>query len=125
MWQLLILSDQQVPFSLDSWLPPPVDYVKSNVDGAIRGNPGRASCGGVINGPNGRFIFGFSKSIGIQSLVFAETFTVLEGLQLVASLHIPFVWIELDSEVLVDCLNEFNTISCSIIHIFACIKHIL
>lgn len=79
----------------------------------------------MITGHNGSFISGFARYIGTQTSVFAEAFVVLEGLELVVPLHLTSIWIEHDSQVLVDNLNESAAIPWSIIYIFSCIKHIL
>lgn len=40
------------------WLPPPISFIKLNVDGASKGNPGRAAAGYVLRDHYGRWIVG-------------------------------------------------------------------
>ena len=46
---------------------PQVGWKKLNTDGASKGNPGLAGCGGVVRDKNGRWIAGFSRRIGVTS----------------------------------------------------------
>lgn len=123
--QLPILFDKKLDTSLVKWLSPLVDFVKLNADGASRGNPGRAGCGRVIRGPKEFFISGFAKYISTQTSVFAEAIVVLEGLKLLALLHLTSVWIERDAQLLVDTLNNLTFIPCHIAYIFSWIRNML
>ncbi|KAH1123344.1 hypothetical protein J1N35_006504 [Gossypium stocksii] len=39
-----------------AWIPPDAGSLKFNVDGASRGNPKRAGCGGVLRDDNGKLL---------------------------------------------------------------------
>lgn len=49
---------------MDSWLAPPVDYVKLNADKSALGNPEDVSFGGILRDEHGRPILGFLGFIG-------------------------------------------------------------
>ena len=46
------------------WSPPPIGWLKFNVDGATRGKPGPTGIGGVLRNCNGDVLFMFSKYVG-------------------------------------------------------------
>ena len=46
--------------------------VKLNTDGALLGNLGKAGGGGVIRDSSGKWVKGFSRSIGVATSVMAE-----------------------------------------------------
>ncbi|KAI4344935.1 hypothetical protein L6164_012112 [Bauhinia variegata] len=76
--------------------------VKINIDGASRGNPGLAACGVVIrNDDEGRWIAGPSRSLGIASAVRAETWGVMDSLNLAWGISYRKIELECHSLVLV------------------------
>lgn len=54
---------------LIKWECPPSSMVKLNIDGASKGNPGRAECGCVIRDHEGRWLIGAAQSLGTCSAV--------------------------------------------------------
>ena len=49
---------------LIGWIPPRVEWMKMNTDGASHGNPGAASAGGVLRNGEGDWCGGFAVNIG-------------------------------------------------------------
>ncbi|KAL4299362.1 hypothetical protein AHAS_Ahas17G0093300 [Arachis hypogaea] len=47
-----------------AWKPPMKNWVKVNTDGASRGNPGQAGCGGMVRNELGRWVAGFIANLG-------------------------------------------------------------
>ncbi|KAK6115002.1 hypothetical protein DH2020_007271 [Rehmannia glutinosa] len=80
-----------------TWRVPDMGWFKLNIDGASRGNPGLAGCGGVIRDTQATIIAGFSTFIDVASNVQAELRAILLGLELCQSLHLENIWIETDS----------------------------
>ncbi|KAL4367922.1 hypothetical protein GQ457_05G013710 [Hibiscus cannabinus] len=52
-----------------------VGWIKVNVDGAVGGNDNRTSIGGVFKDASRAWLFEFSKSIGVCSVIVAELWT--------------------------------------------------
>jgi len=46
------------------WHPPPQGFLKYNIDGASKDNPGIAGCGGVLRDENGSLLFIFHYHLG-------------------------------------------------------------
>ena len=90
------------------WGKSPPGYFKLNVDGAAKGNPGRASGGGIIRDHNGSVLAGFSNFYGHTSNMVAEFNAVRDGLLLCSDLALGLstVIIEFDSRTLVDMFNN-------------------
>ena len=74
-------------------------------DGASRGNPGPASIGGVIWDYEGQVIAEVSKAIGIATNNVAEYRALVETLAKALELGVEFVYVRLDSELIVRQVN--------------------
>ena len=64
------------------WMKPPMDWLKLNTNGASLGNPGKAGGGGVIRDSSGKWVKGFSRSIGVATSVMAECWAIRDRLTL-------------------------------------------
>ncbi len=76
-----------------------------NVDGASRGNPGRAGAGAVIRDPGDRVIKRLKKYLGITTNNGAEYQALVMGLKEAHSLGIDSIKVLSDSELLVKQLK--------------------
>ncbi|KAJ1390181.1 Ribonuclease H-like superfamily [Sesbania bispinosa] len=79
------------------WSKPPNNFYKLNVDASVILPSLNASCGGLIRDHDGSFIKGFSCNIGLSSTVKVELWGLLHGLNLVASLKISNLIVNVDS----------------------------
>lgn len=79
------------------WKYPTDGWIKLNVDGCSKGNPGMAGAGGAIRDNMGSWIGGFARNIGICSSVTAELWAIYIGLQLVWAKGFRKVLLESDS----------------------------
>ncbi|KAL4370604.1 hypothetical protein AHAS_Ahas06G0082400 [Arachis hypogaea] len=93
------------------WKPPPKGWLKLNVDGASVANAGKAGCGSLLRDENGKWIAGFTHTIGNCSAFIAELWGVVQGLNLARRLGMKKIMVECDSEGVVkegnkcaDCL---------------------
>lgn len=59
------------------WYPPLCTWVKCNTDGAARGQPGHASCGGIFRDHRASFLGAFAEYIGISSSFHTELFAAM------------------------------------------------
>ncbi|KAK2367484.1 serum response factor protein A [Trifolium repens] len=64
------------------WMPPSLNWIKCNTDGASSGNPGLASCGGVFRDHNADFLLAFAEPLGIASSYFAELSGVIKAIEI-------------------------------------------
>lgn len=53
---------------------------KSNTEGVAKGNPGTASCGGLVRNDVGEWVVGFDLKIGYCSAYNAESWGILRGI---------------------------------------------
>ena len=65
-----------------SWIRPPPNGFKLDVDGSALGNPGRAGFGGLIRNDDGQWVKGFSGFVGIATNLHAELLALFHGLKL-------------------------------------------
>ena len=63
------------------WEFPSPGWVKINTDGAARGFPGLATCGGIFRESMGEFIGAFSVFLDIQTALVAEFYGVIYALE--------------------------------------------
>ena len=88
------------------WSKPILGWFKLNTDGASLGNPGKAGGGGLIRDSEGRWVRGFSRSVGHATSVIAEFWALRDGLKLAAQLGIGCLEVELDAKIIVEMLNN-------------------
>ncbi|KAL4393368.1 hypothetical protein AHAS_Ahas02G0045000 [Arachis hypogaea] len=89
-----------------SWKPPPEGWVALNTDGAAKGNPGLASCGGAIRDHRGRWLGGFSRSIGLCSAFNAELWGIHDGLNLAWTMGMRKIIIYSDAAAVIALINN-------------------
>lgn len=76
-----------------------------NVDGASRGNPGKAGAGGVIRDPEGRVVKRLKKYLGVMTNNGAEYQALIMGLKEAHELGVGSIKVLSDSELLVKQLK--------------------
>ncbi|XP_040998143.1 uncharacterized protein LOC121244182 [Juglans microcarpa x Juglans regia] len=90
-----------------SWNPPPIGFLKLNVDEAMFGDQNSAGVGVILRDHNGDVVVACSKSERKVSYAeFIEAIALLRGLQLCAQWGVPKVLLETDCLILVHALND-------------------
>ncbi|KAK8541714.1 hypothetical protein V6N12_014341 [Hibiscus sabdariffa] len=84
----------RAPRSGVHWQRPPEGWHKLNTDGAVCVDSGMASCGGVLCTDAGGWVIGFSKRLGICTVLEAELWGVFEGLLSAWSVGVPRLILE-------------------------------
>lgn len=112
------------PRILVRWISPPNAWLKFNCDGASRGNPGSSGGGGICRTSNGTFHIAFHEYFGMCSSMVAETRAVLSALQLL-DFSVVFLWLELDSQTLVNLLLDIVSCPWQIHYYVRTIKELL
>ena len=79
------------------WEFPSSDWVKINTDGAARGYPGLATCGGIFRGSMKEFIGAFFVFLEVQSAMIAEFYGVIHAIKEAQKMGLTNVWLECDS----------------------------
>ncbi|RYR54219.1 hypothetical protein Ahy_A06g029483 isoform B [Arachis hypogaea] len=77
-------------------MPPNSPFFKLNTDGYVLQN-GRAACGGIIRDSNENFIACFSANLAYGTITVAELWGVFLGVDLVLTLGLESLHIEVDS----------------------------
>lgn len=54
------------------WKPPVFNWIKCNIDGACKGNPGPSSCGGIFRNSAAEFLGAFACNLGISNSLSVE-----------------------------------------------------
>lgn len=81
--------------------------------------------GGVIRDNRGKLKLGFFEYFGHLTSLEAETCTLLSGLQHAVTLDVCFLWVELDSLLLVNMLKGFVAVPWRLHYYVATIKNIM
>lgn len=97
-------------------LCPREGWVKLNTDGATKGNPGQAGCGGIIRGHRGELFEMFAARCGVCSSVQAKLLGVLCGLAIAWNTGNKRVQLNVDSEVVVQLLTNTNVPNSPMFH---------
>lgn len=88
--------------------PPDVGWYKVNTDRASCGNLGAVAAGGVIRGSDASVLACFSNFLGIFTSFEAKIIAVCLAVDKAVQLHLPRIWIEYDSILVVDCLRRLS-----------------
>uniref|UniRef100_M1DFI8 RNase H family protein n=1 Tax=Solanum tuberosum TaxID=4113 RepID=M1DFI8_SOLTU len=90
------------------WLNPSNSFVKINSDGSCK--DGYCGGGGVIRDHRGHLIFAYSLNLGHGTNNWAEAKALLYGVEWCVRNEYDYTLAESDSKVLVDCVNDINSI---------------
>ncbi|GKV09037.1 hypothetical protein SLEP1_g20594 [Rubroshorea leprosula] len=107
------------------WYPPDLPFFKLNTDGAMNHATTKASAGGLIRDHEGRWVHGFSLSIGHQSSFMAELSGCREGLRMASDLGITHLILEMDSLLVVHMLQAKEGVEGLAWTLFSDILHLL
>ncbi|KAF3966697.1 hypothetical protein CMV_009223 [Castanea mollissima] len=88
------------------WVKPLERWVKLNMDGAVKGNPGMAGCGELLRDCHGNWLWGFARAIGITSSLSAELWAIRDGLARCCHLSIEAVEVEVDASVATSLISK-------------------
>ncbi|RYR67783.1 hypothetical protein Ahy_A03g014215 [Arachis hypogaea] len=88
------------------WYPSNERFVKINVDGSFFNQTWNGICGGVVRNHLGRFITGFSCNLGGCSIMQAELWGIIKGLQFATTNEFHHVIIELDFEMVINFIRN-------------------
>lgn len=93
---------------LIGWSAPPQGWCKLNTDGACKGNPGIADCGGVLRDHHGTWIKGFTYNMGVCTAFIAELWAVYRGLRMAWDTGCTRVMLKIDSQAVCQVLLGGN-----------------
>ncbi|KAK2645440.1 hypothetical protein Ddye_020635 [Dipteronia dyeriana] len=91
------------------WIPQAEDYLKFNVDGSSKGNPGSVGIGGVLGDSKGAVICMFSQFVGIFDSNTAKIMAIKRVMKLcfsISSLENQYIVIVNDSKSTVAWINK-------------------
>lgn len=91
----------QINSDINIWKPPPYGFLKVNIDGASKGNPGLAGFGGVIRDEQGQIKKIFHGHLGKATNNMAELMALEQCLEILVDLDSHNVIIEADSELII------------------------
>eukprot|EP00253_Pinus_taeda_P010632 PITA_10632 len=93
----------------DYWHPPPQGFLKYNIDGASKGNPGTVGFGGALRDENESILFIFHCHLGRATNNMAELMALEQCLDFLEQDNRQNVIIEANSELII---NSVKRISC-------------
>jgi ribonuclease HI len=90
------------------WVPPPLDWLKCNTDGALNANA--ASCGGVFRNHHSLFVVAFAEKLSYQSSFIAELCGVMRAIEFAIEHDWLNLWVETDSRLVVLAFSSDATV---------------
>eukprot|EP00253_Pinus_taeda_P007373 PITA_07373 len=100
---------QQQPNSeVNRWNCPPEGVLKLNFDGASRGNPGRASIGGVIRNQEAEIVHIYCRALGEGTNNEMEFAALEQGLRILKSLQNSNAVVEGDSSLVISVAKKIQ-----------------
>jgi len=91
----------QINSYINIWKPPPYGFLKVNIDGASKGNPGLASFGGVIRDERGQIKKTFHRHLGKATNNMVELMALGQWLEILVDSDSHNVIIEVDSKLII------------------------
>ncbi|XP_019259768.1 PREDICTED: uncharacterized protein LOC109237833 [Nicotiana attenuata] len=88
------------------WHKPPTGWVKLNIDGCSKGNPGSAGGGGLIRDHNGVLIGAFAEFYGDCSCNIAEAKAMRRGIKMYITNGLTNVIVEYDSAIILNLIKR-------------------
>lgn len=79
---------------------PSEGWLKVNINGASRGNPGRSSICFCMRNEFGDFVYACGKEIPENTNTMAEALAILEALRYYSQNHITRIWLQNDSTLI-------------------------
>eukprot|EP00253_Pinus_taeda_P001503 PITA_01503 len=93
---------------LDFWHPRPKGFLKLNIDGASKGNPGTADHGGVLRDNNGRIMFIFHGHLGKATNNMVELMAMEHCLEFLVQENYQNMIIEADSKLIINSVKRIS-----------------
>jgi ribonuclease HI len=90
------------------WQPPLINWVKCNIDGASKGNPGISSCGGIFRNHDAEFMLCFVEFIGFASSYMVELQGALRAIEVAHQMNWRNLWLETDSALVLLAFTNPN-----------------
>ena len=106
---LIYLKNSKEARRKSKWNPPPKGWAKLNFNGAARGNLRIARAGIIINDDKGQWIARKAISINPTSNNLEEGRTLEEGLKLCLQLGLSKIYIERDSQIVLNAIRNRKT----------------
>ncbi|KAL8509015.1 hypothetical protein ACS0TY_016271 [Phlomoides rotata] len=92
------------------WHPPPIRFIKANIDGGAAGAPGRLTGGGVFRDNFGVFRGCFAMHHGSGFAFEAELATTFSAVEIAFDKHWLHLWLETDSIYVVNILKHHTSL---------------
>lgn len=89
-----------------TWSRPPHGVLKINTDEAPIKSSAIASAGEVVRDDKGDWISGFSRSLGVATVLHSELWAILDGLNLAWDRGFRKIILESDSKEAIDIINN-------------------
>lgn len=87
-------------------IKPQNQWIKLNADGSTLTNPGKIGVGGILRSSNSEMIMAYSVSLSEGTNNQAEVEAAIFGLSWCVQLNLEYVILEVDSELLIDQMQE-------------------
>lgn len=92
----------------DYWHPPPQGFLKQNIDGASKDNPGIVGCGGVLRDENGCLLFIFHCHLGRSTNNMVELMALEQCLEFLKQDNLHNIIVEADLELIINSVKRIS-----------------
>ncbi|XP_058756625.1 uncharacterized protein LOC131629842 [Vicia villosa] len=92
------------------WSPPPVGWIKGNIDGVASGSPSISSCGGIFRDHMGDHIGSFCNFLGEGIAELAEYSAVMVAIEKAQDCGWQKLWLESDCIIVVNAFSNSNLV---------------
>ena len=92
------------------WQPPPITWLKCNIDGASKGNPGMSGCGGIFRNCQFEVVCSFVEPLGNSNSFIAELCAFMRAIAIAKHQNWHNIWIETDSTLVLTASKHPNKV---------------
>ncbi|XP_058751480.1 uncharacterized protein LOC131624540 [Vicia villosa] len=92
------------------WTPPPMGWIKGNIDGIAQGSPSMAACGGIFRDGSACYITSSGAFIGTGNFVVAELMSAIIAIEKACELGWRKIWIEIDCSLVVKAFSNAHLV---------------
>lgn len=93
-----------------NWYPPKCYWIKCNTDGAVKGSPGLAACGGIFKDRSAAILGCFAHNLCVSFALHAELYGAILAIEIAFRKGWRNLWLECDSALAIEAFKSISVV---------------